>query len=205
MVRSSAELLSQEGQHIWDYVILDEGHYVKNANNQTSQSLRTIASDYKVLLSGTPVQNTLAEIWALYDYVTDGELFGSYDEFKRKFELPITKASDRDATAEDKQLGDQLAEELRCLTRPFFLRREKKDVFPSAPETQPAIVSSPSTAKCDNTGPSVHGFLKQKHELVVWSYLTAEQQALYESFLGTDEVSEVRVFKSRYAALEMRS
>jgi SNF2 family DNA or RNA helicase len=60
----------------WDYLILDEGHKIKNPDIQLSQALSSVPSRHRLLLTGTPVQNHLDEIWALFDFVAKGKLLG---------------------------------------------------------------------------------------------------------------------------------
>ena len=90
-VRTSVAALSDHGKFTWDYAILDEGHLVKNADAQVSVALRQLPAAHKLLLTGTPIQNNLKELWALFDYVSDGELMGPYDHFRRTYEDPILK------------------------------------------------------------------------------------------------------------------
>eukprot|EP01098_Paradermamoeba_levis_P008169 TRINITY_DN3385_c0_g2_i1.p1 TRINITY_DN3385_c0_g2~~TRINITY_DN3385_c0_g2_i1.p1 ORF type:complete len:337 (+),score=89.09 TRINITY_DN3385_c0_g2_i1:62-1012(+) len=88
MVLSSADKLSQI---VWDYIILDEGHKIKNPGIKLSKILPTIESKHKVILTGTPIQNNLGEMWALFNYVCDGELLGSRKTFSQQFEEKSSK------------------------------------------------------------------------------------------------------------------
>ena len=90
-LRTSYNVLSDHGKHTWDYAILDEGHIVKNPAAQVSQALRALPARHKLLLTGTPLQNNLKELWTLFDYVCDGELLGTYKEFKANFEDHILR------------------------------------------------------------------------------------------------------------------
>ncbi|WIA32835.1 hypothetical protein OEZ86_006013 [Tetradesmus obliquus] len=86
-----------EGRRIlWDYIILDEGHKVKNARTQLAQRLRELRAVCRVIISGTPVQNNLAELHALLDFAVPG-LLGGPREFKSAFEKPIAAGQDRSA------------------------------------------------------------------------------------------------------------
>jgi len=166
MIRTNEEKLTKSGAHSWNYLVLDEGHLIKNHNCQISKILRSMPADHRILLSGTPVQNNLGELWTLFDFITKGELFGTSKDFKELYErdivrvfssctflmpfafclllffcstfsfhfmtLPITnQASDRNASLEEKAMGELRGEQLRNMIKPFLLRREKKEIFPS--------------------------------------------------------------------------
>jgi DNA excision repair protein ERCC-6-like len=87
--------------------------------------MRTIPSRNRIVLTGTPLQNNLGELWALFDYSCDGELLGTKTEFRSEFEDPIVRATERDASPFEAQHGAELAEKLRQTIRPYFLRRTK--------------------------------------------------------------------------------
>jgi len=91
MIRSNFEKLTNNGEFEWDYIILDEGHLIKNPSCQISKLLRSMKAKHKIMMSGTPVQNNLGELWALFDFLADGELLGTQKEFKEQFEREILK------------------------------------------------------------------------------------------------------------------
>ena len=93
LVRSNSDKLTMNGQHSWSYVILDEGHLIKNPSCQVSKILRDIPAEHRIILSGTPVQNNLREFWTLFDFISQGVLFGTSREFKEQFENDIVKVS----------------------------------------------------------------------------------------------------------------
>jgi DNA excision repair protein ERCC-6-like len=139
-------------------------------------------------MTGTPIQNSLAEMWTLFDFACQGQLLGSRDSFSRLFEAVITRATDRDATAEDRQLGDSRAQALRQMIEPFFLRRDKASVFKVAPDSSAAETSLLT--------------LQKKTDLILWTTLSAEQQRMYEHFLESDKVQELlNTTRSPLAAL----
>ena len=94
-----------------------------------SINIRKIHSRHRFLLTGTPIQNSLDEMWSLFDYVSDGTLLGSSRTFKLSYANPIVAGSDKNATEEEKKLGHKLAENLREMIAPYFLRREKAIVL----------------------------------------------------------------------------
>jgi len=99
----------------WHGVVLDEAQNVKNASTRAAQAARAIGAQWRVAMTGTPVENRLADLWSIFQVINPGYL-GSAEEFRREFALPIERASDADATAR-----------LKSLTAPFILRRVKTD------------------------------------------------------------------------------
>jgi SNF2 family DNA or RNA helicase len=110
----------------WDGVVLDEAQNVKNASTRAAQAARAIGARWRVALTGTPVENRLADLWSIFQVINPGYL-GSAEEFRREFALPIERASDADVTAR-----------LKALTAPFVLRRVKTDrtVIADLPDKQ---------------------------------------------------------------------
>ena len=99
----------------WDLVVADEAQHVKNARSATAKALRTIKSGVRVALTGTPVENSLSELWAILDWAIPG-LLGSLPGFRRRWAKPIE--ADKD---------EETARRLSRLLRPFLLRRNKSD------------------------------------------------------------------------------
>jgi superfamily II DNA or RNA helicase len=110
----------------WDGLVLDEAQNVKNASTRAAQAARAIHARWRVALTGTPVENRLADLWSIFQVVNPGYL-GSAEDFRREFAMPIERASDADATAR-----------LKSLTAPFILRRVKTDraVIADLPDKQ---------------------------------------------------------------------
>jgi SNF2 family DNA or RNA helicase len=99
----------------WSGIILDEAQNIKNPETQQSRAVRSLSADYRIAMTGTPVENNVGELWAIMEFLNPGFL-GSAAEFRRSFLLPIQKAADSGA-----------ATNLRKLTAPFILRRLKTD------------------------------------------------------------------------------
>jgi SWI/SNF-related matrix-associated actin-dependent regulator of chromatin subfamily A member 5 len=101
-------------------MIVDEAHRLKNEHSQLSEVLRTLSSKYRLLLTGTPLQNNLHELWALLNFLLP-ETFDSSAEFDEVF------------NAEEKQIKDGILTMLHRILRPFMLRRLKSDVEKALP------------------------------------------------------------------------
>ncbi len=102
-------------------VVLDESQAIKNPSSQTSRALLQLQSNQRIALTGTPIENTLLDIWSQMNFLNPG-LLGSYTYFEKNFIRPI----ERGANA-------QKAENLRTLIDPFVLRRTKKQVIKELP------------------------------------------------------------------------
>ena len=77
----------------WDAVILDEAQNIKNPHTKQSKAVRNLQANHKIALTGTPMENRLAELWCIFDFINHGYL-GSLGQFQRRFVTPIEK--DRD-------------------------------------------------------------------------------------------------------------
>lgn len=113
----------------WSTVALDEAQNIKNMQTQQSRAIRKLKGVHHIALTGTPVENRLSELWAIFDFIHKGYL-GSYGKFSEQFILPI----ERDESESHKHV-------LRMKIRPFLLRRSKRDPelqlnLPEKQETQ---------------------------------------------------------------------
>lgn len=104
------------------YHILDEAHYIKNQNTRNAICVKQVRSKHRFALTGTPIENSLAEIWSIFDFLMPGYLY-DYDYFKRHYEINIVKYQD-----------EQSLNALKKMVEPFILRRIKKDVLKELPE-----------------------------------------------------------------------
>ena len=107
----------------YDYLILDEAHRIKNDQWVLSQVLRKFHTEHRLLLTGTPLQNNLKELWALLNFLMP-KLFDSEEEFSELF------TSDQN----DPQWHETIIKQIHRLLRPFMLRRRKADVEKSLPK-----------------------------------------------------------------------
>jgi SNF2 family DNA or RNA helicase len=99
----------------WDRVVLDEAQHIKNAASAAAHAVRRLDARHRVALTGTPVENRLAELWSILDFLNPG-LLDSAHTFRARYAVPIERHADEDAAAR-----------LRHATRPFMLRRVKTD------------------------------------------------------------------------------
>ena len=109
---------------------LDEGHLVKNHTIARGKAVREIpvVNGHRIILSGTPLQNNLVELWSLLDFTSEGKLFGTVKEFNREWAKPIDAGRQKDATVVEKELSDRLMKQIRECIKPFMLARTKKQV-----------------------------------------------------------------------------
>merc|ERR550532_1461951 len=120
------ELPSAGVAKAWDIVICDEAHKMKSISTLLGKTLRRLQSSCRLLLTGTPVQNALQDLWALMDFAQPG-LLGNHATFVKKFCDPIDRGSVRGASPFQVQLQKHLSEQLRALVQPHLLRRTKTE------------------------------------------------------------------------------
>ncbi|XP_036610725.1 DNA repair and recombination protein RAD54-like [Trichosurus vulpecula] len=155
-------------------VICDEGHRLKNSENQTYQALNSLNTSRRVLISGTPIQNDLLEYFSLVHFVNSG-ILGTAQEFKKHFELPILKGRDADASEEARQKGEERLRELVSIVNRCLIRR---------------------------TSDILSKYLPVKIEQVVCCRLTPLQTELYRRFLKQAKpVEELRAGKMSVSSL----
>ncbi len=134
IVISSYALLFRDEEHLknieWDGVILDEAQNIKNATTKQATVARALSANYRIALTGTPVENNLRELWSLMHFLNPG-LLGSMKSFDAKFYIPIQKYNDTSARLKLKQI-----------TKPFILRRMKTDktIIEDLPDKQESKV-----------------------------------------------------------------
>jgi SNF2 family DNA or RNA helicase len=104
------------------YCILDEAQHIKNPNSVNARSVKQVLSEKHFALTGTPIENSLTELWSIFDFVMPGYLF-SHSKFFQKYEAPISKGE-----------GKHELEDLGKHIKPFLLRRLKTDVLKELPE-----------------------------------------------------------------------
>ena len=125
--RRDIDLLMQQ---VWSNLILDEAQNIKNPNAKQTQAVRQLGADNRIALTGTPVENRLAELWSIIEFLNPGYL-ESYERFRRRYVIPIERYND-----------EEHAGELRRLVQPFLLRRLKSDpnIIADLPEKNEMVV-----------------------------------------------------------------
>ena len=144
----------------WDYVICDEGHILKNHTTEQHKACARICRDertHRLLLTGTPVQNNMKELWSLLNWATAGNVFGAQKTFMNTYAIPIEQGRNKMASEHTLRLAFKANEALKEKLKPHFLQRMKNQEFKSC--------------------------LPDKVELVIWLRLSELQRQLYERYI----------------------
>ncbi|BFU21363.1 SNF2 family protein [Entamoeba histolytica HM-1:IMSS-B] len=149
------------------YCVLDEGHIIKNPKTKLTQAVKQIISLHRLILTGTPIQNNVLELWSLFDFLMPGFL-GTEKEFSERYSKPILAAKDA-ASPEDQERGVIVMEKLHRQVLPFILRRLKESVLQDLP---PKIIQD---YYCD---------------------MSPVQRMLYQEFESTNDMDEIVQQKS---------
>lgn len=107
---------------IFDTCILDEAQYIKNASSLNAQATKKIHAKVHFALTGTPIENSLEELWSIFDFILPN-YFSNHHYFRNKYEIPILKEQD-----------EMVSQRLQKQIQPFILRRMKKDVLTELPD-----------------------------------------------------------------------
>ncbi len=153
--------------YCFKYIIADEAQYLKNSNTQNAKSIKEIKADTRYALTGTPIENSLAELWSIFDFIMPGYLF-SYKIFKNLYEVPIVKDTDLSAMRK-----------LKTLIEPFVLRRTKKEVLTELPDKTVTILKNE---------------MKDEQEKIYLSYLAdAKEEVANEININGYERSQIKI------------
>lgn len=142
-VRADSEALQRIR---WEYIVLDEGHMISNPNSKLTICIKALVSEHRLLLSGTPIQNSVREVWSLFDFLMPG-LLGTHAIFHERYGKAIsavtpslksnstTKNGSQRLSVDSKAyaLADEKTKELNKQILPFLLRRMKEDVLQDLP------------------------------------------------------------------------
>ena len=137
------------------FIIADEAQYLKNSNTQNAKAIKQIKADTRYALTGTPIENSLAELWSIFDFIMPGYLF-NYRKFKSMFEMPIVRDNDENTMAK-----------LKMLIEPFVLRRKKTEVLTELP---------------DKTVTVLNNEMGEEQRKIYLNYLAQAKQELAEEF-----------------------
>ncbi|KAH7350452.1 hypothetical protein BKA66DRAFT_575755 [Pyrenochaeta sp. MPI-SDFR-AT-0127] len=116
----------------WNYCVLDEGHLIKNSKSKTSQAVKQFQSNHRLILSGTPIQNNVLELWSLFDFLMPGFL-GTEKVFQERFAKPIAASRFAKSSSKEQERGALAIEALHKQVLPFLLRRLKEEVLDDLP------------------------------------------------------------------------
>jgi len=130
VIITSYSLLQKDIEHYQDhpfaYAILDEAQHIKNRGTRNAKSVKMVKASHKLILTGTPIENSLDELWSLFDFLMPG-LLSTYDRFVEKY----IRSTTQDKTKNLEKLKEKLS--------PFILRRMKKDVLKELPPVSEII------------------------------------------------------------------
>ncbi|KAJ5094761.1 DNA repair protein rhp26 [Penicillium angulare] len=147
----------------WGCAILDEGHKIRNPDAGITFSCKELRTPHRIILSGTPIQNSLIDLWSLFDFVFPMRL-GTLVTFKSQFEIPIRQGGYASASNLQVQTAAKCAETLKNAISPYLLQRFKTDVASDLPK---------------------------KTEQVIFCKLTQYQRRLYRDYLGSEDVKSI--------------
>lgn len=127
--RNDTDILDK---HNWNYVVLDEGHLIKNPKAKITQAVKRLPSNHRLILTGTPIQNNVLELWSLFDFLMPGFL-GAEKVFLDRFAKPIAASRYSKASSKEQEAGALAIEALHKQVLPFLLRRLKEEVLNDLP------------------------------------------------------------------------
>lgn len=116
----------------WNYCVLDEGHLIKNPKAKAALAVKRLISNHRLILSGTPIQNNVLELWSLFDFLMPGFL-GTEKMFQDRFAKPIAASRFAKSSSKEQEAGALAVESLHKQVLPFLLRRLKEEVLNDLP------------------------------------------------------------------------
>ncbi|XP_004625546.1 lymphoid-specific helicase [Octodon degus] len=132
-------------QHcLWKYLIVDEGHRIKNMNCRLIRELKRFNADNKLLLTGTPLQNNLSELWSLLNFLLP-DVFDDLKSFESWFDITSLSETAEDIIAKERE--QNVLHMLHQILTPFLLRRLKSDVALEVPPKREVVVYAPLSKK----------------------------------------------------------
>jgi superfamily II DNA or RNA helicase len=132
---TSYALLRRDLEHYSDLdfsaVLLDEAQHIKNPDSQNAKAACALRARSRFILTGTPIENSLRDLWSLFEFLLPGYL-GSRDDFKDRYETPLLEGAQ--ASPGEKQIPSPVWARLRRRLAPYFLRRLKRDILTELPD-----------------------------------------------------------------------
>lgn len=141
VVVTSYEVVIREKNHLrkfsWRYLIIDEAHRIKNENAQLSQVVRMFTTQARLLITGTPLQNNLHELWALLNFLLP-DVFSTSEVFQKWFSC--VEAAESQSAESDTRKQQEIIGQLHAVLRPFLIRRLKNEVERSLPPKKETVL-----------------------------------------------------------------
>jgi len=158
MMRIDWAKTRQQNRWLWQgytfkYLVVDEGHRLKNFDCMLIRELKLLKTNNKLLLSGTPLQNNLAELWSLLHFILP-DVFSNLEQFQSWFDFSSNVNPDQSQVEQEAEKRQRVVQKLHSILRPFLLRRIKSDVETSLPRKKEIILYASMTPK--------------QHEVRVW-------------------------------------
>lgn len=164
--------------HGWNYCVLDEGHLIKNPKAKVTLAVKRVASNHRIILSGTPIQNNVLELWSLFDFLMPGFL-GTEKVFLDRFAKPIAASRFSKSSSKEQEAGALAVEALHKQVLPFLLRRMKEEVLDDLP---PKILQNYYCDPSDLQRHLFEDFTKKEHKDLVSKIGSADKAAKQHIF-----------------------
>jgi len=149
----------KKANYEFKYIVADEAQYIKNNNTQNFKAIKQIKAQTRFALTGTPIENSLAELWSIFDFTMPGYLY-SYKQFKEIFETPIIRDED----------GYKI-KKLKTLIEPFILRRIKEEVLTELPDKTVTVLNSE---------------MEEEQQKIYMSYMAEAREEVANELIGKD-------------------
>ncbi|GMM56279.1 putative ATPase [Maudiozyma humilis] len=198
IVVTSYEIIMRDADYImslqWKFLIVDEGHRLKNINSKLIQELKRINTNNRLLLTGTPLQNNLAELWSLLNFIlpdifSDFEMFNKWFDFK---DMDLQSNSQSLNKLINDELEKNLITNLHTILKPFLLRRLKKNVLVGLlpPKREYIVNCSMTPIQKKMYTKALDGKLK----LTIFKELVKEFFSLNQEYIGRVSNKTIREF-----------
>ncbi|TKA23860.1 hypothetical protein B0A50_06995 [Salinomyces thailandicus] len=177
IARNDVEILAALN---WNYCVLDEGHLIKNPKAKVAQAVKRFLTNHRLILSGTPIQNNVLELWSLFDFLMPGFL-GTEKVFQDRFAKPIAASRFAKSSSKEQEAGALAIESLHKQALPFLLRRLKEEVLNDLP---PKILQN---YYCD---------LSDLQKKLFDDFTRKESKSLHESAGSGDKEAKQHIFQA---------
>ncbi|PGH30169.1 TATA-binding protein-associated factor [[Emmonsia] crescens] len=164
----------------WNYCVLDEGHLIKNPKAKITLAVKRLKSNHRLILSGTPIQNNVLELWSLFDFLMPGFL-GTEKVFLDRFAKPIAASRFSKSSSKEQEAGALAIEALHKQVLPFLLRRLKEEVLNDLP---PKIIQN---YYCD---------LSDLQRKLLEDFTKKEQKDIAKIVGSTDKEAKQHIFQA---------